>query len=102
MSRAIQGHAAKLLTSGHGPNMARRASIAACREHTDLTSREIALIHNVNHAQPTFAHATVERRRCKNLDFDDRYRQLLDHAPELQHQAGYNLKRGLTRQAGRR
>ena len=105
LARAIQGYAAKLLTSAHGPNMARHASIAVCREHTDLTSREIALIHNVNHAQPTFAHATVERRRRKNPDFDDRYRQLLDHAHELQRQAGYasaNLKRGLTRQAGRR
>ena len=105
LARAIQGYAATLLTSGHGPNMARHASIAACREHTDLTSREIALIHNVNHAQPTFAHATVERRRCKSPDFDERYRQLLDHAHELQRQAGFasaNLKRGLTRQAGRR
>ena len=59
----------------------------------------------VTHAQPTLARATVERRRGSNPDFDDRYRQLLDHARELQRQAGYadaNLKRGLTRQAGQR
>ena len=105
LARAINAHAAKLLASGHGPSIARHASIAICREHTDLTSREIALIHNVNHAQPTFAHATVERRRCENPDFDDQYRQLLDHAHELKRQAGYasaNLKRGLTKQASRR
>ena len=105
LARAINAHAAKLLASGHGPNLARHASIAVCREHTDLTSREIAAIHNVNHSQPTLARATVERRRGRNPDFDDRYRQLLDHARELQRQAGYadaNLKRGLTRQAGQR
>jgi hypothetical protein len=105
LARAIHARAAKLLASRHGPNLARHASIAICREHTDLTSREIAAIHNVNHAQPTLARATVERRRGRNPDFDDRYRQLLDHARELQRQAGYadaNLKRGLTRQAGQR
>ena len=105
LARAINAHAAKLLASGHGQNIARHASIAVCREHTDLTSREIAAIHNVNHAQPTLARATVERRRGRNPDFDDRHRQLLDHAHELQRQAGYadaNLKRGLTRQAGQR
>ena len=105
LARAIQSCAAKLLTSAHGPNIARHASIAICREHTDLTSREIALIHNVNHAQPTFAHGTVERRRRKNPDFDDRYRQLLDDTRELQRQAGYahaNLRRGLTRHTGHR
>lgn len=55
LARAINAHAVKLLASGHGPNIARHASIAICRERTDLTSREIAAIHNVNHAQPTLA-----------------------------------------------
>ncbi len=105
LARAINAHAAELLAHTHGPNIARHASIAICREYTDLTSRQIATIHNINHAQPTVARATVERRRRKTPDFDDRYRQLLDHARELQRQAGYanaNLKRGLTRQAGQR
>ena len=105
LARLINAHAAKLLTSGHGPNIARHASIAICREHTDLTSREIAAIHNVNHAQPTLARATIDRRRGRNADFDDPYRQLLDHARELRRQAGYadaNLKRGLTKQASQR
>ena len=73
-----------------------------CREHTDLTCRQIAAIHNINHAQSTIVRATVERRRRKNPDFDD---QLLDDARELQRQAGYahaNLRRGLTMQTGPR
>lgn len=100
---AIKTDAAKLLASSHGLNMARHASIAVCREHTDLTSREIGTIHNVNHPQPWIANATVERHRRKDPDFDRRYRQLLTRARELQRQAGYanaNLKRGLTTRSG--
>jgi hypothetical protein len=101
---AINAHSAKLLASSHGPNMARHASIAVCREHTDLTSHEIGTIHIVNHAQPTLARANVERHRREDPDFDRRYRQLLDHAHELQRRAGYaraRLKRGLTRRRPR-
>ncbi|MGB0093282.1 MAG: hypothetical protein WBP81_12240 [Solirubrobacteraceae bacterium] len=99
LARAIKAHSATLLASAQGPNMARHASIAVCREHPDLTSRQIATIHNVNHAQPTLARATIDRRRRNDPDFHRRYRQPLNHAQELQRQAGYtnaNLKRGLT------
>lgn len=105
LARAISTHAVKLLAPTHGPNIARYASIAICREHTDLTCLQIATIHNVNHAQPTFAHAAVERRRRSDPDLDRRYRQLLDHAQQLRRQAGYanaNLRRGMTRQSGHR
>ena len=97
---AIKAHSATLLAPSHGPNTVRHASIAVCREHTDLTSREIATIHNVNHVNPNLACATVERYRGKDPDLDRRYRQLLDHANDLRRRAGYahaNLKRGLTR-----
>ena len=97
---AINAHSATLLAPSHGPNTARHASIVVCREHTDLTSREIATIHNVNHVNPNLARATVERYRGKDPDLDRRYRQLLDHANDLQRRSGYahaNLKRGLTR-----
>ncbi|MGO9898257.1 MAG: TniQ family protein [Solirubrobacteraceae bacterium] len=100
LATAIKTNSAKLLTPAHGPNIARHASIVVCREHTDLTNHEISTIHNVNHAQPTLARATVERHRRKDPDFERRYRELLDHAHELQRQAGYthaNLKRGPTR-----
>jgi hypothetical protein len=103
LAGAIKAHSATLLASAQGPNMARHASITVCRDHTDLTSRQIATIHNVNHAQPTLAHATIDRCRRNDPDFDCRYRQLLDHAQELQRQAGYtnaNLKRGLTSEPG--
>jgi TniQ len=99
VAMAIKAHSATLLAPAQGPKMARHASIAVCREHTDLTSRQIATIHNVNHAQPTLARATIDRRRRDDPAFDSRYRQLLDHAREFQRQAGYtnaNLKRGLT------
>ncbi|HZU76379.1 MAG TPA: hypothetical protein VFA70_06415 [Dehalococcoidia bacterium] len=100
---AIKTDAAKLLASSHGSNIARHASIAVCREHTDLTSRQIGTIHDVNHPQPWIACATVERHRRKDPDFDRRYRELLTRARELQRQAGYtnaNLKRGLTTRSG--
>ena len=101
---AIKAHSARLLASAHGPNMARHASIAVCREQTDLTSREISTIHNVNQAQPTLARVTVERHRHNDPAFDHEYRELLDHAHELQRQAGHahaNLTRGLTRRRPR-
>ena len=100
LAGAIKAHSATVLASAQGPNTARHASIAVCREHTDLTSRQISTIHEVNHAQPALASVTVELHRREDADFDRRYRQLLDHAHELQRQAGYahaNLKRGFTR-----
>jgi hypothetical protein len=100
LAMTIKAQSTKVLGGSHGPNMARRASIAVCRQTTDLTSRQIAAIHDVNHAQPTLAHATVERHRRADPDLDRRYLQLLDHAHQHQRQAGYanaNLKRAPTR-----
>jgi hypothetical protein len=99
VSFAIKAHAAELLAPSHGPRIARLAGIAVCREHTDLTNHEISTVHNVNHAQPWLARATVERHRREDPDFDRRCRQLLGDAREVQRQAGYanaNLKRSLT------
>jgi hypothetical protein len=96
---AIKGHCAELLNSSHWEYAARCTSISLCRHHTDLTCCEIADIHNVKDAQPSFSHATVVRHCRTEPDFAQRYRRLVDQARQLQRQAGYanaNLKRGLT------
>jgi TniQ len=96
---AIKHNCEQLLGPSHGHYLAGCTSISLCRDHTDLTCYEIADIHAVKDAQPSFSHATVARhRRCDNA-FLQRHRQLLDQAHELQRAAGYtnaNLKRGLT------
>ena len=96
---AIKAHATELLASSHGPDVARRTSIALCRQHTDLTCHEIAAIHHVNDAQPSFARATVARHRRDDPDFNPRYRQLLGHAQRLSDKpatATPTSRRGLT------
>ena len=96
---AIKAECAELLTPSHGEYSARCTSISLCRDHTDLTCYEIADIHTVKDAQPSFSHATVVRHCRAEPDFAQRYRRLVDHARQLQRQAGYanaNLKRGLT------
>lgn len=99
VANAINTRAADLLAQSHGPDVARRTSIAVCREHTDLTCYDIAAIHNVADAQPAFASATVIKHQAIDQDFDRRYQQLKDHARQARHDAGFanaNLKRGLT------
>ena len=83
---AIKAERAELLSASHGEYVARCTSISLCRDHTDLTCYDIADIHNVNDAQPSFSHATVVRHRRADPDFEHRYRQLLDHARQLQRQ----------------
>ena len=96
---AIKAHSAELLAPSHGQHVARLTSIALCRQHTDLTCYDIAAIHHMTEAQPSFARATVARYRRDDPDFNARYGRLLTTARQLQRQAGYanaNLKRGLT------
>ena len=99
VARQIQTRAAELLSASHGPHVARRASIAACRQHSDLTCPAIAAIHDIADAQPAWSHAIVARYRHDDPEFDRRYRQLLDHAEQTRRTAGFanaNLKRALT------
>jgi hypothetical protein len=79
----------KLLLSSHGPHLAWRASIAACRQHTDLTCPAIAAIHHIVDAQPTYCRAAVDRCRHDDADFDHRYQQLLHHAEQARTAAGF-------------
>ncbi len=95
----IQTRAAELLAASHGAHIARRASIAACRQHTDLTCPTIAAIHHIADAQPAFSHATIARRRADDPEFDRRYQQLLDYAEQTRRTAGFanaNLRRAIT------
>jgi hypothetical protein len=95
----IRTRATELLLSSHGPHLACRASIAACRQHTDLTSPAIAAIHHVVDAQPAYCRAAVDRYRRDDADFDHRYQQLLHHAEQARTAAGFanaNLTRALT------
>jgi hypothetical protein len=99
VAEQIQTRAAELLTASHGAHIARRASIAACRQHTDLTCTTIAAIHHIASAQPACSRATVARYRHDDREFERRYRQLLDHAEQARGTAGFanaNLKRALT------
>jgi hypothetical protein len=99
---AVKRGCDSLLGSAHGEHLARCASISLCRDHTDLTCYEIADIHTVKDAQPSFSHATIARHRRTDRDFEQRYRQLVEQTRELQRQAGYaraNLKRGLAAKA---
>jgi hypothetical protein len=106
---AIKTRATELLASSHGVDAARRASIACCQQLTDLTRDAIAAVHGIKRVEPPDKQATVSRHRQLDHDFDQRYRQLLDQARELQRGAGYgntSLRRGLatigrTRASGR-
>ena len=98
VAEQIQTRATELLLSSHGPHLSCRASIAACRQHTDLTCPAIAAIHDVVDAQPSYCRAAVDRRRRDDADFDHRYQQLLDHAEQARTAAGFanaNLTRAL-------
>jgi hypothetical protein len=90
------------LLSSHGPHLACRASIAACRQHTDLICPTIARIHGIVDAQPSYCRAVVDRYRRDDVDFDRRYQRLLDHAEQARTAAGFanaNLTRALTAKA---
>jgi hypothetical protein len=98
VAEQIQTRATELLLSPHGPHLACRASIAACRKHTDLTCPAIAAIHGIVDAQPSYCRAVIDRCRRDDPAFDHRYRQLLDHAEQARTAAGFanaNLNRGL-------
>jgi hypothetical protein len=91
VAQQIHTRATELLTASHGAHIAIRASIAACRQHTDLTCPAIAAIHGITNAQPALARAVVAR-----------YIQLLEHAAHAQCAAGFanaNLTRALARKA---
>jgi len=95
----IRAHAAELFSATNGTDIGLRASILACRAHTDLTWAEIAAIHDIPVAQPAFSRATITHRRRENPSFDHQCQQLLHHAKTLQQEAGFaaaNLTRGLT------
>jgi hypothetical protein len=98
LANAIQARAIELLTTSHGADIARRASITICREHTDLTCDVIATIHRVNDAQPAHCRTTIAKHRHSDPNFNRRYQQLLEHAQTTQQQAGFanaSLKRAL-------
>jgi hypothetical protein len=89
VAAAIKTRAEELFAASHGANAARRTSIVAGDQHTDLTRNAIAAIHGVKKEQTAFSEAIVTRRRRADPDFDHRYRQLLEHARQLQRQAGF-------------
>lgn len=99
VAKRIRACAGELFTGPYGPDVALRASIAVCREHTDLTGETLAAIHHIKDAQLAFSRATLASHQHADCDFDRRYRQLLNHAQAAQREAGFanaNLKRGLT------
>ena len=76
LASAIQARADELLATSHGADVARRASITVCREHTDLTCDEIAAIHDVKDAQPAFSRAPSPPPTRRLPTSIARYRQL--------------------------
>ena len=98
VAETIQKRAAELLTASHGAHIARRASITACRQHTDLTCTTIGAIHHIPGAQPACSHAVVERYRRADPAFEARYQQVLRYAEQARREAGFanaNLTRAL-------
>lgn len=89
VAEQIHARATELLASSHGPHLACRASIAACRQHTDLTCHAIAAVYGIVDAQPAYCRATVDRYRRDEADFDQRYRQLLQHAEQARAAASF-------------
>lgn len=99
VAEQIQARATELLAASHGTHIARRASIAVCRHHTDLTCPTIAAVHDIADAQPACCRATVARYRNNDPGFDQRYQQLLHDAAHARRTAGFanaNLTRALT------
>jgi TniQ len=98
VAEAIKAHAAELLTASHGADIARRASITICRQHTDLTCEVIAAIHHVGDAQPAYSREAVAKHRHADPAFHRQYQQLLNRARAAQREAGFasaTLTRGL-------
>jgi hypothetical protein len=101
LAGAIKSCATELLARSHGADDARLASIACCRHTTDLTSYDIVALHGIEDEGmrlTSLSLATIARRRRTDPDLDERCRQLLEQARELQRQAGFtnaNLRRGL-------
>jgi hypothetical protein len=99
VAEQIQARAIELFAASHGTHIARRASIAACRQHSDLTCPTIAAVHDIADAQPAFSHAAVARYRADDRDFAHRYQQLLSYAEQARRTAGLanaNLTQALT------
>jgi hypothetical protein len=99
IATAIKGLANDLLAHNWGTDLAQRASMLACTEHTDLAWPDITAIHDRPTARRANNRASVTYHRRTDAAVSRRYIQLLDHAHALRRSAGYanaHLKPGLT------
>jgi hypothetical protein len=98
VATAIKTSAIELLLPRFGHDRTLRASMLACRTHTDLEWRDITTIHDRLAARPANTRASVGYDRRADPEFDYRYTELIEHAHALQQAAGYenaHLERGL-------
>ena len=89
IATAIKPRALELFLPRFGSDLALRASMVACRTHTDLDWRDITSIHARPAARPANTRASVAYHHRADPEFDHLYAQLLDHAHALRRTAGY-------------
>lgn len=89
IATAIKTHALELFPSRDGTELALRASMLACRTHTDLDWRDIASIHERPTARPANTRTSVAHHRHADHEFDHRYTELLQHAHAQRRAVGY-------------
>jgi hypothetical protein len=102
IATTIKTRALELLSPLVGSDLAFRASMLACRTHTDLDWRDITSIHDRPAARPANTRTSIAYHRRADPEFDHLYLRLLDHARELQRAAGYanaHIDRGLIQRA---
>jgi hypothetical protein len=93
VATAINSRALELFVPRFGSDLALRASMIACRTHTDLNWREIISIHDRPAARPANTRTSIAYHRRSDPGFDDLYAELLDHAQARQRTAGYTNAR---------
>jgi len=93
VATAINPRALELFVPRFGSDLALRASMVACRTHTDLDWREITSIHDRPAARPVNTRASVAYHRRTDPEFDHLYTELLEHAHALRQTAGYTNAR---------
>jgi hypothetical protein len=102
IAAAIKSRAIDLLQDPHGTELALRASMTVCQTHTDLPWPEITALHDRPTARRANTHNSAAHHARTSPAFNDRYKQLLEHARALQLAAGYtnlNLAAGLAARA---
>ena len=89
IATAVNPRALELFLPRFGSDLALRASMVACRTHTDLDWRDIASMHDRPTARPANTRASVAYHRRTDPEFERLNAELLEHAHAQRRAAGY-------------